>query len=59
MNPFGFTRSVIARNHTVNTPESHVAAPLSGCEKTQCIKELGRDPVGMDHVILSVFILAT
>lgn len=34
MNPFGFSRSVIARNHALITPESHVAAPLPGWQKT-------------------------
>ncbi len=34
MNPFGFTRSVVERNHALITPESHVRAPLPGWTKT-------------------------
>ncbi|MEZ4639026.1 MAG: hypothetical protein R2856_29370 [Caldilineaceae bacterium] len=37
MNPFGFTRSVIKRNHALVTPESHVAAALPGWQKAQGI----------------------
>lgn len=37
MNPFGFTRSRMARNHTLITPESHVEAPLPAWTHTNGI----------------------